>query len=65
MSEILALMTPEGAERLTVELANRASAAEIAKSRPIAEDRRQADRWAEDRRSEQAVTVNATLNAKP
>ncbi len=42
MSEILAQMTPEAAERLTVELARRADG-KPQKRRPIAEDRRQAD----------------------
>ena len=44
MSEILAQMSPEAAERLTVELANRASAQpKLAKSRPATQDRRQAE----------------------
>ena len=43
MSEILAQMSPEAAERLTVELARRAGR-EIAESGSVAQDRRQADR---------------------
>ena len=45
MSEILAQMAPESAERLTVELARRAGAQPKAQDTgPIAEDRRQAER---------------------
>jgi hypothetical protein len=44
MSEILALMTPDRAEQLTVELANRAKASPKGPRRQPAEDRGPSDR---------------------
>ena len=62
MSEILAQMSPEAAERLTVELASRASATPKAqKRRPVAA-RSKASRAGD---SAERSTVNAALNANP
>ncbi len=67
MSEILAQMPPEAAERLTAELARRADG-KSAKSGPTAEDRKQAQRlslsFAVRPAPGKSATVNATLNAE-
>ncbi len=54
MAEILGQMTPEAAERLTVELANRASGAQ-GRTRPAAEDRGPAGRAVIAREAEFAL----------
>ena len=63
MSEILAQMTPEAAERLTVELARRADG-KSQNAGPIAEDRRQAERVERDLRGASAPSKTSRLTRR-